>query len=388
MPTTSSGRGPLCVTFRFDAAGNVEDVQTAHISFRDRGTQVSGVGAHQFGDTSQAMGLPDGRVIVMGGASSPRSTEIYYPTEDIFWSGPDMDAALNFSNSILSGSGTIVHKFRAEPLGVAPGDWDVLAINEDASRVFDPDTDTFGTTAPMNTQNRIDFSTDAYEPNGWVAVTGGCYGCANDFEIYSAGSWFSLAELQTERIAHTTTFLDSTLVLVTGGFANGGAPTTPLNSAELCNWLAGTCTALGTSMNQARAYHTDLKLADGRVLLIGGRLDSSGFGSPMSSGEIYDPSDDSFTPIANMPSGGTYSGHAVLLDDGRVLLERGLRSATLRHLRPLHQSVGHDTLRRHHPGHRGCLVWLMGGCWSWAEGSTLALRKWSIHPPLRCGSSA
>jgi hypothetical protein len=76
----------------------------------------------------------------------------------------------------------------------------------------------------------------------------------------------------------------------------------------------------GPPMSVARNFHTQTKLADGRVLILGG-CDANGVCH--TTGEIYDHDSGILTPIA--PMGAARSGHAAtLLDDGRMLVTGGL----------------------------------------------------------------
>jgi hypothetical protein len=76
----------------------------------------------------------------------------------------------------------------------------------------------------------------------------------------------------------------------------------------------------GPALSVPRNFHTQTKLADGRVLILGG-CDAQGVCH--ASGEIYDHDTGQLTPIAPMTA--VRAGHAAtLLDDGRVLVTGGL----------------------------------------------------------------
>jgi len=87
-------------------------------------------------------------------------------------------------------------------------------------------------------------------------------------------------------------------------------------------------------MSTARAGHTAVLMADGRVLLVGGfkRLEQSGVGTgPVATAEVFDPSVGSFVPVA-APCDGEVCydvafGAGVSLPDGKVLVAGGERAS-------------------------------------------------------------
>src|SRR5688572_13877746 len=73
-----------------------------------------------------------------------------------------------------------------------------------------------------------------------------------------------------------------------------------------------------------RAAHTATLLADGRVLIVGGRGSDH---TPTDRVEIYDPSNGSIT-LARPMLEGRYGHNAALLEDGRVLVAGGNHSSS------------------------------------------------------------
>ncbi|MBM7113325.1 Kelch repeat-containing protein [Archangium primigenium] len=132
------------------------------------------------------------------------------------------------------------------------------------------------------------------------------------------GRWTPTGTLLTARDNHTATLLATGQVLVAGGYRQGA--TSPqdryLASAELYDPATGTWSATG-SLRFARATHEAVRLADGRVLVVGGWATH---GTIERSAELYDPATGTWSP-----TGSTHyprRGHTLTpLRDGRVFLE-------------------------------------------------------------------
>ena len=184
-----------------------------------------------------------------------------------------------------------------------------------------------GTWAPTGSmqQGRRDGQTGTRLASGEVLIVGGYIDTLSQTstaaELYqaSAGAFAATGALSTARNEHTATLLHDGRVLIAGG-TDG---TNPLQTAELydrsANGGQGAFVATTGSMTVARHRHSATLLSDGRVLLAGGGYDVA----PLSSAEIYDPTADSFAPVA-APMLTPLTGHAAaLLPTGQVLLVGG-----------------------------------------------------------------
>lgn len=134
-----------------------------------------------------------------------------------------------------------------------------------------------------------------------------------------ADGFHSAASMNSPRVQHTATLLANGKVLVTGG--SNINPST----GELYDPSANTFTSVG-NMGAAFYSHTatllcdlsHLPCANGKVLIAGG---------PTSSAELFDPATNGFTPIANTLAQ-RLSATATLLPNGKVLLAGGTTVTT------------------------------------------------------------
>lgn len=136
-------------------------------------------------------------------------------------------------------------------------------------------------------------------------------------EVYApvTGSWTTYGSYATRSYCRATR-LDDGRVVITGGNDLGYKPEA-LVFDPATNGLA-----TKGSLAIPRDSHAAVKLADGRVLVAGGRIAS---GTYTASVELFDPGSGTFSPGPGMAAT-RMSATATLLQDGRILVAGGKRS--------------------------------------------------------------
>ena len=247
--------------------------------------------------------LPDGRVLVVGGLSKLcycdqgplASAELYDPTTGSWAATGSMVTHRGGHTATLLPDGKVL------VAGCANGN------DAPSAELYDPGTGSWTATGSMVTPRCLDF-TATLLPDGRVLVAGGM-GTGTvlaSAELYDpgTGSWTATGSMATPRYDHTATLLPNGKVLVAGGVDHGGAGCCALTSAELYDPASGSWTATG-SMGAPHSHHTATLLPDGTVLVVD------------VSAELYDPATGSWTATKNPTT--TFAVRATLLADGRVL---------------------------------------------------------------------
>jgi N-acetylneuraminic acid mutarotase len=221
-------------------------------------TEVPGLGTPRAEHTATA--LPDGRLLVTGGAVSPRSgsgvarsVEIYDPLSQTWSYASDMLVARMGHTATLLLNGQVL---------VTGGSTD------------GPPTPT----------------TEIYDP--------------------SSNTWTAGPSMSVARSGHTATLLQSGAVLVAGSEAAGVVPAAA--SAEEYDPAANTWTVVG-SMTTARGDQTATELANGKVLVVGGYNSSQ-----LNSAELFDPTTATWAVTASMTTART--GHTAVLVGSAVIV--------------------------------------------------------------------
>jgi N-acetylneuraminic acid mutarotase len=173
------------------------------------------------------------------------------------------------------------------------------------------------------------FHTATLLTNGQVLVVGGynnTSGFLSSVELYypSNGTWKTTNSMHIPREGHTATLLTNGKILVAGGYYTNtpSGASIALSSAELYDPATGTWTVTG-ALNTARGGHTATLLLNGQVLIVGGVIASNYLSVPISSAELYDPTNETWMVITNFIEIARYNHTATLLTNGQVLIAGG-----------------------------------------------------------------
>jgi hypothetical protein len=242
-------------------------------------TVIGSMTAARVGHTASL--LPDGRVLIFGGAASGiPSAEIYDPANGTFTSLPSPSSLRSGHTATVLASGQVLFTGGRDSTGAT------LATAE----MYDPLTNSFATVGSMG--ERRAQHTATLLPNGKVLVAGG-----GVVSIPGAGYTNIIAFPQE-------------------------VPGVVSQTAELFDPRTAVFTSIGT-MNSARSSHTATLLQDGTVLLCGGLKGwSNGYFSD-NTAEIYDPATGSFKSAGTMNTG-KFWHTATLLPNGTVALVGGV----------------------------------------------------------------
>ena len=269
--------------------------------------------------------LKDGRILAVSGhpldGKSIASTELFDPATGKWSNTGSLRQARNSGNSatllqdgrvLLAGGHSNTEVIRGADLyDPATGKWSdagLLSVGRDpvATRLAD---------GRVLVAGGIDWYTD----NGKV------YAVA---EIYdpAAGKWTPTGSLTAPRYQQQATLLDDGRVLAVGGYRDQNADTL-IAGSELYDPATGQWQESG-ELPLARAWFGQVKLNDGRVLVVGGYTGRSRKRTYLSSAAIYDPKSGRWSDTEPMKA--ARGGFSIArLPDGQVLVAGGVAEGGL-----------------------------------------------------------
>ena len=281
--------------------------------------------------------LADGRLLVLGGVKSTGGTaaaDVFDPATSTWASVASMGTLRSSHAATLLADGRVlVTGGSTVATGAAQG-----YVNNTSAEIYDPVANTWTAAPPMSVARA--HHTATLLPDGKVLVVGGenaLYLVEGSAEVYdpAANTWSApRAQPVSPRSQHTATLLPSGLVLVAGGFDIVNGLLTPSAGAELYDPVLHTSTSTDihgvtttvvtgqdftatAAMASSHYGHSATRLADGRVVVVGGNTTQT---------EIYDPTAATWTTQGSTAA--THTAHgAALLADGRILVVGGTQSA-------------------------------------------------------------
>ena len=188
-----------------------------------------------------------------------------------------------------------------------------------SAELFDPAGNTVQALASLAERRAGHTATSL--PDGRVLIAGGYNGeYLASLEVFepSTRRFRSAGSLQAGRSGHTATLLPDGRVLFAGGVGRGW---TFLRSAELFDPVTGLSEPVA-SLSVPRESHTATLLADGRVLIIGGHAGRRENMEVYASAEIFSPQSRRFESTGRLETP-RHKHDAVKLADGRVLVIGG-----------------------------------------------------------------
>ena len=310
------GDGKMLVTGGFGAGGN--ELATAELfnpateTFTPAGSLAHARAHHS------ANVLPTGEVLVIGGYGGGGvlgSTEIYDPDTNTFSAGPTLNQARqSHSGQLLPNGLLLVSGGNNNP----SGDWDIQTNFLSSAELYDPATGAFTTTGSKNNA-----TTGGNPILLWTGKFLAAGGGTNEAELYTPQmpgaieTWVATGNMVTARTSHQQNLLDDGRVLMTGGLDSAG---NPLASAELYDYLTGNFSSTA-DMTIARQHHRTAFLYTGKILVTGGRPFATA--NVLNSAELYDPVSATFTSTGNMLRYRRYH-RATELRNGKILITGGL----------------------------------------------------------------
>ena len=263
--------------------------------------------------------LADGRVLVTGGQAlntqqSLQSTEVYNPTTGTW---------IATGNLITGRSNHIAIRLQNGRVLVAGGVSVQTQTRLASTEIYDPSTGTW--TAAGNLVTARQLAAAVLLNDGRVLIFGGSGPASNldplsSTEIFNpaTGQWASTGSMTVARVGHAAVMLPTGKILVAGGATTLFTNPQLLASAELYEPSTGQWTGTGNFLT-ARAFHTAVLLANGRVLIAGG---SNFATTAYAAADFYDPGSGGWTATGSMLTP-RVSHTAARLPNGKVLVAGG-----------------------------------------------------------------
>jgi len=285
------------------------------------------VGPSGFVATTGAMGVPrhshtatqllSGKILIAGGIDSSgalSSAEIYDPSNQIFAPAATMTSERWLHTATLLNDGTVL---------LAGGSSLSNQITLDSAEIYNPATGTLTLLSSTLNTARVGHTATLLD-SGQVLIVGGYdpeIGLIADAELYDppTQTFIDLGDTNAPRYGHTATMLQNGQVLIAGGETDP-TPSGAYNTAEIFDPVSQTFTPVPVPMTATREGHAAVLLNNGQVLITGGDIPGTG---SLNTAEIYDPTSNTFTAVTSTMTVPRISHAMRLLNGGEILINGG-----------------------------------------------------------------
>ena len=266
--------------------------------------------------------LPDGRLFSVGGHMADHvglaAGRIFNPATNVWTSTPDMSVGRWYPTATTLSDGRIL---------VLGGETNCANCDAPVPEIYDPVSNTWSQ-LPLASL-AIPYYPHAFVlPDGKVGVTSTTREpTATRVLDVATQSWTTTDSRLLD--AYSAAMYLPGKVLKTGTATGSDDNGPSASTAYVIDWTAPSpAWRQVQSMAFPRAYHVEIVLPDGSVLVTGGGRTTLDYGiaNAVYEAELWSPSSETWTTLARMHAPRLYHGSAVLLPDGRVLVAGGGRS--------------------------------------------------------------
>ncbi len=333
LAPTTAGTYTVRATSTADSAKYAD----AKVTVRDYAGNFTRVTPPDGYDYHTASLLTDGSVLIVGGSGLHvpvhRQALRYVPSTSTFEPDANLNVARMAHATFTLSNGKVVVTGGWDPTTTGTGFDPVYKSTE----IYDPATKSFTAGPDMVFPRRHHVVTQLKDGRflitGGIQLRGNGFGASTNAEIYdpNTNTFTVTGRMNVGRWLHTATLLPDGRVLVAGGRDNnctGTCPVYSLASAEIYDPATGVFTLLSGSLNVSRWGHTATLLQDGQVLFIGGETTDTADPGMLFVTERFDPQSGAFTKGTSL--GEARSFHTVtLLNNGKLLVAGGFRQAVI-----------------------------------------------------------
>ncbi len=281
--------------------------------------------------------LQDGTVLVVGGADAVlginTSADVYDPNTDQFavTSGAMARARMGHTATLLDDGRVLV---TGGTNSLLPDYLAFLFGNTSTTEIYDPNTGTFSAGLNID-RGPKSFHAATRLQDGKILLTGGytivdvsgfgvaeITGTAAVFDQLTNTFVANFSRNGQARSGHSAVLLDSGQVLLAGGARQPVETSPTTNSADL--YLPGTDLITGVAnMNRSRGLFPMFKLANGKVVALGGVIGDFLNVGATARCEIYNPLTDIWTDTSDLLTVPRAAACGVALSSGRILVLGG-----------------------------------------------------------------